>query len=48
MARTACLVVKVSYVSGHCKKTLEKQALVTGTKLSRQAIKADRLTRLPG
>jgi hypothetical protein len=28
-------------------KTLEKQALVAGTKQSRQAVKADRLTRLP-
>jgi hypothetical protein len=29
-------------------KKLEKKVLVTGTKQSRQAIKADRLTRLPG
>jgi hypothetical protein len=48
MACTACLVVKVSYVSGHHKKPLEKQALVAGAKQSRQAAKADRLTRLPG
>jgi hypothetical protein len=47
MAHTACLVVKVSYSSGHHKKTLEKKALVTRTKQSRQAVKADRLTRLP-
>ncbi len=33
-----CLV-KVSYVSGRCKKILEKQALVAGTKQSRQAVK---------
>ncbi len=31
MAHTACLVVKVSYVNGSCKKPLEKQALVAGT-----------------
>jgi hypothetical protein len=30
------------------KKTLEKQVLVLGTKQIKQAIKADRLTRLPG
>jgi hypothetical protein len=40
MVCTACLVVKVSYVSGCHKKSLEKQALVAGTKQSRQANKA--------
>jgi hypothetical protein len=40
MACTACRVVKVSYVSGRHKKALEKQALVVGTKQSRQANKA--------
>ncbi len=40
MAHIACLVVKVSYVSGRHKKTPEKQALVVGTKQSRQASKA--------
>jgi len=48
MARTACLAVKVSYVSGRHKKTLEKQALVAGTKQRRLAIEADRLICLPG
>ncbi len=41
MAHTACLVVKVSCVNGSCKKPLEKQALVAGTKQSGQASKAD-------
>ncbi len=31
MAHTCCLVVKVSYVSGHHKNTFKKQALVAGT-----------------
>jgi hypothetical protein len=35
MARTACLVVKVSYVSGRSNKTLEKQALEAVTKTKR-------------
>ncbi len=49
MVHTANLVVSVSYVSGRCKKKhFEKQALVAGTKQSRQAIKAGRLTRLAG
>jgi hypothetical protein len=45
MVHVASLVVKVCYVSGCRKnKTLEKQALLAGTKKSRQAIKADWLT----
>jgi hypothetical protein len=42
MAHATYFVVKVSYVSGCRKnKTLEKQALLAGTKQSRLAIKAD-------
>jgi hypothetical protein len=49
MARNACLVVKANYVSGCHKKTLEKQALLAGSKKAcghqgRQAYKAARLT----
>ncbi len=40
MACTACIVDKVSYVSGCCKKPLLKQALVAVMKQSRQANKA--------
>ncbi len=43
MTCTACLVCLVSTGSVHHKKTLENQALVVGTKQSRQAVKADRL-----
>ncbi len=43
MTCTACLVCLVSTGSVHHKKTLENQALVAGTKQSRQAVKADRL-----
>ncbi len=41
MAHTACLVLGVSNVSGHCKNPLcEEQALAAGTKQSQQADKA--------
>ncbi len=40
MARTASLACQVSTVSGHRKKNSEKQALVAGTKQSRQAERA--------
>jgi hypothetical protein len=40
MPRTACLVIKVSYVSGRSNTTLEKQVLEAATKQSRQANKA--------
>jgi hypothetical protein len=43
MVRVTCLVDKVSHVSGRHKKTLEKQALVAGTKQRRQVVEADRL-----
>jgi hypothetical protein len=48
MARTTCLVVEVSYVCGRSKKALAKQVIVASTKQSRQAVNADKLTRLPG
>jgi hypothetical protein len=47
MAHNACLVVKASYDSGCRKNTLEKQALLAGTKQCREAVKAYRLTRVP-
>jgi hypothetical protein len=40
MARTTCLICLVSAVCVCHIKTLEKQALVAGTKQSRQAVKA--------
>jgi hypothetical protein len=48
MVHTANLAVNISYVRGHNKKKkhFEKKALIAGTKQSRQAIKADWLTRL--
>jgi hypothetical protein len=48
MVHTTDLVVNVSYVSCGRKKLYEMQALLAGTKQSRQAIKADRLTKLAG
>ncbi len=48
MVRTANLVLIVSYVSGRCKNQFEKQAQIVGTKQSRQADMADRLTRQTG
>jgi hypothetical protein len=42
MACTASLACQVSTVSGHRKKTFEKQALVVDTKQSRQAERAVR------
>jgi len=48
MAHTTRHVVKVSYVCSRHLKTLEKQAIVVGTKQSRLAIKADRQTRQLG
>ncbi len=47
MACTACLAVKVSYVSAATKNT-RKANVVAGAKQSRQAIKAARLTRQSG
>ncbi len=47
-ACTACLVRMVNSVSGCHKKYSEKQALVAGTKQSKQANKADGLTRQTG
>jgi len=44
LRKTDCLVCLVSTVSVYHKK----QALVVGSKQSRQAVKADRVTRLPG
>ncbi len=48
MAHTACLVCLVNTVSGHRKTHSEKPALVAGKKLSKQANKADGLTRQSG
>jgi len=45
MGPSADVVVNVTYVSGRWKTHFEKQALVAGTKQSKQANKADRLTR---
>jgi hypothetical protein len=38
MACAASLVVKVNFVSGHWKATLEKQAIVAGTKQSSKMV----------
>jgi len=48
MAHTACLVCLVSTVSGLCKKHSKKQMLIASTKQSKQANKADGLTRQAG
>jgi hypothetical protein len=48
MASNADVVVNVSYVSGRQKTHSEKQALVAGTKQSKQSKKTDRLTRQGG
>jgi hypothetical protein len=45
MACTACLVCLVNTVSDRRKTHSEKQAIVSGTKQSKQGIKADELTR---
>ncbi len=41
------MLLKLVIVVATTKKTLEKKALVAGTKQIRQAVKADRLARLP-
>ncbi len=42
------MFLKLVMLVAATKKPLEKQALVAGTKQSRQAVKTHRLTRLPG